>query len=307
MTIRRPRVSIGLPVYNGAEFVAEALNSLLAQTYRDFELIISDNGSTDETEAICRAYALKDSRIQYHRNGENRGAAWNFNYVFELSTGDYFKWVAHDDICAREFLERCVDVLDQMPFVILCYAKTKIIDEQGRHVASYIERCDVSFPRPSERFRNLLRNLGLSNPMFGVARANILRMTPLIGHYIASDVILMAELALRGQFYEVPEWLFFRRDHPGKSTRANRTGGEKASWYDPANTGKLEWRTWRHFFGLLECIRRVEMPRYEKAACYVYMAKWFRWNLRGMAEELRGAEAVLVRRLVGRRPFMGDA
>ena len=96
-----PRVSIGLPVYNGENYMAAAIDSLLAQTFTDFELIISDNASTDATEQICRDYAHRDGRIRYYREEVNRGAAWNFTHTFELARGEYFKWHAHDDLCAR--------------------------------------------------------------------------------------------------------------------------------------------------------------------------------------------------------------
>jgi glycosyltransferase involved in cell wall biosynthesis len=94
MTSKIPRVSIGLPVFNGEKYLAEALDSILSQTYRDFKLIISDNASTDRTEQICREYAAKDRRIRYYRNEKNIGAPKNFNRVFELSSGKYFRWDA---------------------------------------------------------------------------------------------------------------------------------------------------------------------------------------------------------------------
>ncbi len=123
-----PRVSVGLPVYNGENFIKDALDSILAQTFEDFELIISDNASTDGTQQICRQYTSKDQRIRYIRNDGNIGASKNFNQVFELSSGEYFKWIAHDDLCAPEFLERCVEVLDQDPSIVLCFARPKAID-----------------------------------------------------------------------------------------------------------------------------------------------------------------------------------
>src|SRR3954470_1068595 len=98
MSERRPRVSIGLPVYNGQRFLAPAVSSLLAQTFADFELVICDNASTDDTEAICRRFAERDPRVRYHRNEQNVGAAPNFNRALALSTGQYFKWAAHDDL-----------------------------------------------------------------------------------------------------------------------------------------------------------------------------------------------------------------
>src|SRR5882762_1549884 len=116
-----PRISIGLPVYNGENFITDALESILGQTYTDFELIISDNASTDRTEALCKSYAARDPRIRYWRNAENLGAARNFNRVFELSSGEYFKWTAHDDVLAPDYLEKCIEASDRDPSVVLVY------------------------------------------------------------------------------------------------------------------------------------------------------------------------------------------
>src|SRR2546426_6424374 len=124
---RTLRVSIGLPVFNCDPLLRQAVDSLLTQTYSDFELVISDNASTDGTEAICREYAAKDHRVRYYRGERNRGAVWNWNRVFELSGGEYFKWAAHDDLCAPDYVERCVEVLDRDPSVVLCYAETVLI------------------------------------------------------------------------------------------------------------------------------------------------------------------------------------
>ena len=110
-----PQVSIGMPVYNGEKFIREALDSLLAQTFTDFELIISDNASTDGTEAICREYAARDPRIRYVRQSENRGAAANFRFVLDEAVGEYFMWAAADDIWGKGFIEKCTNLLDRNP------------------------------------------------------------------------------------------------------------------------------------------------------------------------------------------------
>src|SRR6476646_2411498 len=133
--MRVPKVAIGLPVYNGAKYVAEAIESVLAQTYGDLELVISDNASTDATEEICRDYTARDSRVRYARAEQNGGAAWNFNRTFELSRGEYFKWLAHDDAIGPQYLARCLAVLDRDPGVVLCHTRTGIINGQGELVA----------------------------------------------------------------------------------------------------------------------------------------------------------------------------
>jgi glycosyltransferase involved in cell wall biosynthesis len=106
-----PRVSIGMPVYNGAQYIREALDSLLAQTFTDFELIISDNASTDNTQAICEEYARRDSRIRYVRQSENIGATSNFSFVLNQARSDLFMWAAHDDLWAPDFLMDGVKLL----------------------------------------------------------------------------------------------------------------------------------------------------------------------------------------------------
>src|SRR5260370_42328257 len=110
-----PRVSIGMPGYNGAKYVRRSVQSVLAQDYEDFELLISDNASTDETESICRELAERDGRIRYFRNERNVGASQNFNKVFRLASGTFFKWAAPDDGCHPTMLLRRVAVLERSP------------------------------------------------------------------------------------------------------------------------------------------------------------------------------------------------
>src|SRR5919109_5579420 len=152
----RARVSIGMPVYNGVRFLKEAIESILAQTFEDFELIISDNASIDQTEQICREYAAKDKRIRYYRNEKNLGAARNYNRVFELSTGEYFKWQAHDDLCDPQFLEKGVAVLARDPSIVLCYSKFLRIDEHGNPLTMETSKVRGG-AKPHERFRSVIQ------------------------------------------------------------------------------------------------------------------------------------------------------
>lgn len=111
MTDDKPLVSIGMPVYNGERYIRQALDSLLAQDYANFELIISDNVSTDGTQGICLEYAARDERIRYYRNETNLGALRNFNRVFELSSGKYFMWAAHDDVWNPAYVQEVLALL----------------------------------------------------------------------------------------------------------------------------------------------------------------------------------------------------
>lgn len=281
----RPRVSIGLPVYNGGRFLRSALDSILAQTYRDFELVVSDNGSQDDTDAICREYAARDERIRYHRNPQNLGAAENYNQVFERASGQYFKWAAHDDMLAPEFLEHCVAVLDAQPSVVLCYAQTMLIDEDGREIEPYRDSFDFTAPGAHARFSEwVLHERGrLCNAVGGLIRSDVLRRTGLIGDYKSADVTLIGELLLWGRFEALPDLYFFRRDHPGRSMRAHDSDEELAVWYNPSNKGKPQTPVWRSLFAYLKAIHRAPTGISEKLRCYRSMGEWCynrRWRLK---------------------------
>ena len=135
------QVSIGIPVYNGEKYLAAALDSLLAQSFRDFEIVISDNASTDRTAEICRCYQNKDARVRYFRSDQNLGAAWNHNRVIELSSAPLFKWAACDDLHDPLYLARCVDALHNDSGVVLSHTYLRVIDEEGKALRFDSERC----------------------------------------------------------------------------------------------------------------------------------------------------------------------
>lgn len=295
---RKPRVSIGLPVYNGENFVRDALDSILAQTFDDFELIISDNASTDRTQAICKSYASKDSRIHYSRNEQNLGAAKNFNRVFELSSGEYFKWASHDDTIAPEYIQKCVEVLDDDASVILCHPKTQIVDQDGRFVENKDARSHVDSPKPHHRLRNLLCRGGfnIAYPIFGLIRRDVLADTPLIDDYVASDLALLVRLSLRGRFHEIPERLFSAREHPQRSIRAQPLH-MRAGWFNSKNEGKIAFPKWRLLREYLKAIREAPIAEAERLACYRHTMSWCRKNWRRLAyKEVELAAKVYLRR-----------
>ena len=231
-----PRVSVGMPVYNSERYLEEALESLLAQSFGDVELVVSDNASSDRTGDICRAYASKDERIRYFRMRRNYGVIDNFNNVFRLSTGEYFKWAASDDVCGRDYLSRAVEVLDQDPSTVLVWGKTVGIDERGRRVPLEHEMTDMNSaqsvysPDPAVRFRRLMRNIWwVDGPFYGLIRAEALGATRwLHPRHMSGDQILLTELSLKGRFYELPDEMFFARVHAGKTSSQQRTLSDRA-------------------------------------------------------------------------------
>jgi glycosyltransferase involved in cell wall biosynthesis len=299
----RPRVSIGLPVHNGAEYLEQTIASLLTQTFRDF-----DNASTDGTEEMCRGYVGLDSRVQYHRNRENIGAARNHNLSFALSSCEYFRWAAYDDLCAPEHLERCVAVLDANPSAVLCYPKTKVIDAEGTVVGSHDEGLALLNPDPVERYKayqERFRDIEWCEPMFGLMRREALRKTRLHGTYNSSDVILLGELALLGTIHEVPEYLFFRRIHPLISTRANLTPEALAEWFDPGARGRIVAPLWRLAYEQFGAIKKIPMSPRDKARCYVSAVKWPIWWAPGLMQEASKVVKTRMSRLLSSSPDKG--
>ncbi len=229
-------VSVGLPVYNGEQFLAIAVESILNQTFSDFELIISDNASTDSTEEICRHYARLDGRIRYDRLPVNQGAAGNYRRVFELSRGRYFKWQAHDDVCLPECISRCFDVFETAPrSVVSVHPQAELIDAQGAVIGMNDEFLDARHSRPHHRLAHVLRNLRTASSVeYGLIRSDALRQTRLIGPFWASDYVLVAELAMLGQLWQIPEPLSQIRVHTGGTI--HKSWRDLAAWFDPNAT-----------------------------------------------------------------------
>lgn len=275
-----------MPVYNAERFLEEAIESILNQSFEDFELLMLDNASTDGTEAICRRFASLDGRVRYIRNRSNYGIVHNFNNVFRLSSGEYFKWASSDDVCGPDFLSRCVEVLDGDPSVVLACPRHIEVDEAGRRLQSSQLLWDVDFAGgmfstdPVKRFQTLMRHLGYTENLYGVMRADALAKTPLHPRHFNGDHILLAEICLHGRFFEIREDLFFHRTHAGMTTARVPTLRLRVANVDVSpedNTGRLWWRlvrpyprrVWWHLLG----VRRAPLTRTQRMLCYAEVAR----------------------------------
>ncbi|MEM7163992.1 MAG: glycosyltransferase family 2 protein [Planctomycetota bacterium] len=284
-----PKVSLGLPVYNGEAFVEQAIRSALAQTFEDFELIICDNASTDSTSEICEYFAGIDSRIQYHRNPENIGAAPNFNLALELAKGEYFKWVAHDDVLEPEYLEQTVAVLEENADYVLAHSECHFIDEHGNFIRDHYDHLRfMESERPSVRFRCLAALHHWCFEVFGLIRREELARTPAIASYIGSDRNLLAELALMGKFRRLPEALFLSRDHSDRSIRSTNLR-ERAGWFAPSLHGKVALPHWRHLQEYWKSVHRVPLAFIERLRCYRKLLGWIRHSRQQLFADLKHA------------------
>ena len=291
-----PRVGIGVPVYNGERYIGETLDSLLAQTFEEFELIICDNASTDRTEQICRAYADRDSRIRYVRNAKNLGAAGNYRRAFELCSGEYFRWANADDLFAPESLARCVQVLDQDPSVVLTYPKTKFIDERGGVISECEDGMHLQSSKASERFFQVMEKLGYVNVIYGLVRADTLRKTGLLRNFPGGDIPLVAELALYGKFWEIPEFLFFRRLHPGALISHKGDVGLTQEFFDPSTKGKIAMTQWRLLCTHARSMLRAPLDFGEKMRLGCFLIRMGIWKRDVLARELVEAARYAIRR-----------
>jgi len=287
MPRRDPRVTIGLPVHNGTPFLSEAIDSLLAQTFGDFELVIADNASTDATQAICTDYAALDKRIRYIRHDRNIGAAKNFNYVFQVSSAPYFKWAAHDDICAPDYLSQTVRALDHKSSAVLSHSRSRGMDEAGRQLPEYSFNLDMGAPSPITRFRDQLLKEHWCLEVFGLMRAHVLRKTPLIAPFSASDNVLLGELALLGPFAEVPEVLFYHRQRSPK--RVYPTLRSREGWFDPSREGRIALPWWLHLRGYSSTIQRAPLSTPERVRCLHILAHWMIKYRHGLVDDLEAA------------------
>jgi glycosyltransferase involved in cell wall biosynthesis len=285
-----PPITIGLPVYNREKYMRTALDSLLGQTFGDFEVVICDNASTDGTAAICREYAARDTRVHFHQNDENIGANRNFNRVFQLSRGKFLKWSTSDDYWAPQTLEKLFPIIESDPTIVLCYPKTTICDADGTPREPYEDDLHLMEDSPAERFMNLMKRQRLCHQHLGLIRRDMLARTALLGDHIACDVNLLAELTLYGKFYECPERMFFRRFHPESSSAKKGPDPDavehQLDFTDPRRVLGVRYHNWRRHLAFLSAVARAPLTARDRLRLYTYLVRDIVWDRRTLAVEL---------------------
>jgi glycosyltransferase involved in cell wall biosynthesis len=281
-----PRVTIGVPVYNGERYLGEALASAAGQTGADIEVLVLDNASTDATADIAQDFVRRDARFHYRRHATNIGPVANYNALVGLARAPLFKWLPADDRMEPGFIQACVAALDADPRVVLATTRLEMIgidgeplpaDPSGRYrLAAAGERVPdrpsiadlVALPQPVDRFRNVLYGMfgmQISTYMYGVIRTDVLRRTGLEGAYPGGDKVLLAELVLHGPFREVPQTLWGCRIHP------QHLGGLDPAVLEGALRGRRSPRIRRmrvdQLLGYLGGIRRAPIGWGERAGC----------------------------------------
>lgn len=239
-------VSIGMPVYNAERYIRQALHSLLAQDYENFELIISDNASNDSTGEICQEFASRDRRISYFRNDQNLGMSANFKSVLDKARGTYFMWAAADDIWLPGFVGALVAELDSHPEAGVAMCGTKRIRQDGTLVDHV--RCLEAINSRAKGDFALAMALASGEPyhlyIYGLFRTDFIRRAftgfPMV---VMGDRLFICQLALATGFRYVDQILYIRRSH--REAIADRYAGEEL--------GKL----WMDRFGYVKLVATV--------------------------------------------------
>lgn len=313
-----PTLSIGLPVYNGQNYLDQAVAAVLGQRYTDFELILCDNASTDRTQAICEAFAAADPRVRYERSETNLGLVRNFNRAFELSTGRYFKWLSHDDLLGPEFLQQCIDQLEADPSLSVCCTSVAVIDADGymleteentrnnrRDPLGITRLRDAPGPergledgRVSHRHRGVLLHSTRCYEEFGVIRASAIRSTPLRGYYPGSEKVFLTELALLGKIKVLPDIGMFMRVHDDRLSSQAASCDRRALYLTPSDKRKRSWLPpqVRCAVGYAGAVLRQPMPLRERLGCL--------WNIARFCLQFRKWHAVCRIALCGREPVV---
>lgn len=322
----QPRLSIGVPVYNGQKFLRATLDSLLAQTFTDFELIICDNCSTDATEQICREYTQRDPRIRYVRNEKNIGPAPNYNRCFELARGELFKWSAADDLIAPEFLEKCIAELDRNPAAVAVYTATREIGPSGEPLFEHETELDLASASVATRLARYAfvnhRNHHATE-LWAVVRSAVMRQwTPTKGSYPSADRLVITRLILRGTMPRLHKVLFFNRSHGERSqTFLDRERVRPGSrlvkyvgcgplpsyeWWDPTKKGKIVFPDWRWLLEYFKSVHEAPLPPGEELKCYgVLLGLTLKFTPR-LVRDLVIAAELLFYRMTGLGPKCPD-
>lgn len=285
-----PKISLGMPVYNGEKHLSAAIDSILGQSFGDFELLISDNKSTDSTAEICRDFANRDRRVRLVTQAENIGAAPNFNCVFYNSSGTYFKWCAHDDLLETTFLEKTYERLENDPNAVLAHSYTKILPDEKSVTEIYRPVFEMPSNAPSTRLGEVMIRGRRCYEVFGLIRRNALRRSSLIGNHKGGDNVLLYRLALLGTFAIVPEPLFVSRIHEAQSINLLTNNQGYHAWFT-GQVKRYSFPDWHYLYNAWKTPSGIGLTLDQRFKCYRALASetWrmlpsLRQNVRVVAE-----------------------
>jgi len=294
-----PTITVGMPAYNAAKTIRSSIESILAQTYGDLELVVSDNASGDGTGDVVSAIARTDARVRYIRQPENIGANPNYSAVVRAARGRYFKWASSSDWCAPAFLARCLEALEAHDDAVVAAPRTRLFAADLTSSTDYAFDIEVLDATPSARLRRLTTDLQLNNTMNGLIRMEALRRTRLIDRYFQADEVLIGHLALLGKIVRVDEFLYYRRMEVATATALQ----DRAAWrrhHYPTMSARVLFQVWKRYGGWLNAVLSTPMPASERMRVLTYFARMCNWDRRAFVDDVGGAVMYARQRVLSR-------
>lgn len=289
-----PRISVGIPAYNSAAHIGLTIEGLLSQSFGDFELIVSDNASTDATRDVVEQYMRKDARIRYERHPVNIGANPNYSHLVHCARGEFFKWSSSSDWCAPTFLECCLNELAAHSDSVLAVPRTYLFQDDPKRSETYDQDISLLDDSPFMRLRMLNKTIRLNNAVNGLIRVSALRRTQLVARYIGADVVFMEHLALLGKFRLIEQRLFYRRMDRATATALQDDAGKLTHHYPAQNLGTLLQGSKRQL-GRLRVALSAPLSFGERMRVLRYVAKMIYWDRAFFGEDARGIWRYLAR------------
>jgi glycosyltransferase involved in cell wall biosynthesis len=287
MNNKTPKVSIGLPIYNGEKFIKKRIENLLEQTFSDFELIISDNASTDSTFRICKEFEGKDLRIRCIKQEKNMGGVWNFNFVLKESKGEYFTWAAVDDLLKPTFLEKNIQILESKKNIVCSVSKIKMFGEFTENLKtkpndSFLTKIEKKIKKRfsymdvfsvtgdyNSRVNNFIKNCRHNQIFYGVYRKKILEKCIINESFICFDTAYSLSILKYGDLHVVDDILMMVFD--GGESRTGMINVAKR------NNRKLIWIIFPYMQFTIWCKNHLGTKLFLKNSNF-----FFRLNLIGL-------------------------
>jgi glycosyltransferase involved in cell wall biosynthesis len=283
-----PKISIGMPAYNSAATIGASIKSLLEQSFGDFELIVSDNGSTDSTRDIVEGLAQLDRRIRYVCQPENIGANLNYSSVARAARGEYFKWASSSDWCAPTFLAKCLISLEQNDDAVLAAPRTRLFNNELTTATDYTYDIEVLDFTPVARLVRLTSNLRLNNAVNGLFRTKSLRRTRLFDAFYHADIVLMGHLAMLGKIIRVDEFLYYRRMEVATATALQDPVAWRKHHY-PQMSARVLFQSWKRNCGWMRACMATPMSTAERMRVVNYLLRMCFWDRQSLVDDVQGA------------------
>lgn len=283
---RPPRVSFAIPVCNAERFLGRAMDSLLAQDFEDFEVVVCDNASTDATRDLMLGYSERDARVRYIRNEKNIGQIENFNRVCQLARGEFVRWMGADDWLEPDYASKCVAALDARPDAVGVTTQWRYIDDTGKVDYLDVPGPRVDAPTPLRRLHLTLRLLQngelLFDPIYSLMRRNVLERSGMLPINRWTDRLLAFELCLLGSFCHLDDFLATRRNaREPRKVRIER-------WHQRYEGWKKREHRWMLYMNYAKIVGRAPLTMWQKSGCWgLIFYYWLRDEIRRRWGRLR--------------------